>query len=46
MSEKEDNGHQKRNKSAQETKGLAVIPYVEGLSETVERFFGTSQAAR
>ena len=27
----------KRNKSAQESKGLAVIPYVEGLSETAER---------
>ena len=29
----------KRNKSAQESKGLAVIPYVEGLSETAERIF-------
>ena len=28
-----------RNKSAQESKGLAVIPYVEGLSETAERIF-------
>ena len=38
MSEKEkDNRHKKRNKSAQESKGLAVIPYVEGLSETAER---------
>jgi len=27
----------KRNKSAQESKGLAVIPYVEGLSKTAER---------
>ena len=27
----------KRNKSAQESKGLAVIPYIEGLSETAER---------
>jgi len=27
----------KRNKSAQESKGLAVMPYVEGLSETAER---------
>jgi len=27
----------KRNKSAQESKGLAVVPYVEGLSETAER---------
>jgi len=27
----------KRNKSAQESKGLAVIPYVEWLSETAER---------
>ena len=27
----------KRNKSVQESKGLAVIPYVEGLSETAER---------
>jgi len=27
----------KRNKSAQESTGLAVIPYVEGLSETAER---------
>ena len=27
----------KRNKSAQESKGLAGIPYVEGLSETAER---------
>jgi len=27
----------KRNKSAQKSKGLAVIPYVEGLSETAER---------
>ena len=29
----------KINKSAQESKGLAVIPYVEGLSETAERIF-------
>jgi len=29
----------KRNKSAQESKELAVIPYVEGLSETAERIF-------
>ena len=29
----------KGNKSAQESKGLAVIPYVEGLSETAERIF-------
>jgi len=29
----------KRNKSAQESKGLAGIPYVEGLSETAERIF-------
>ena len=29
----------KRNKSAQESKGLLVIPYVEGLSETAERIF-------
>jgi len=27
----------KRNKSAQESKGLAVIPFVEGLSETAGR---------
>ena len=40
MSEKEkDNRHKKRNKSAQESKGLVVIPYVEGLSETAERIF-------
>jgi len=40
MSEKEkDNRHKKRNKSAQESKGLAVIPYVEGLSKTSERTF-------
>ena len=29
----------KRNKSAQVSEGLAVIPYVEGLSETAERIF-------
>jgi len=29
----------KRNKSAQESKGSAVIPYVEVLSETAERIF-------
>ena len=29
----------KRSKSAQESRGLAVIPYVEGLSETAERIF-------
>jgi len=29
----------KRNKSAQESKGSAVIPYVEGLSEIAERIF-------
>jgi len=29
----------KRKKPAQESKGLAVIPYVEGLSETAERIF-------
>jgi len=42
MSEKEkDKRHKekKRNKSAQESKGLAVIPNVEGLSETAERIF-------
>ena len=27
----------KRKKSAQESKGLAIIPYVEGLSDTAER---------
>ena len=40
MSEKEkDNRHKKRNKSAQESKKLAVIQYVEGLSETAEKIF-------
>jgi len=29
----------KETKSAQESKRLAVIPYVEGLSETAERIF-------
>jgi len=29
----------KRNSSEQESKGLAVITYVEGLSETAERIF-------
>ena len=29
----------KRNKSAQESKKLAVIQYVEGLSETAEKIF-------
>ena len=29
----------KRNKSAQDSKGLAVIPYAERLSETAERIF-------
>ena len=40
MSEKEKTiDTKKRNKSAQESKGLAVIPYVKGLSETAERIF-------
>jgi len=30
---------EKRNKSAQESKGLAVIPYVDWLFETAERIF-------
>ena len=40
MSEKEKTiDTKKRNKSAQESKGLTVIPYVEGLSEAAERIF-------